>query len=249
MNCNTIVIHGPISEASRVTRVGALIVEFVGEEYEVQPEDQFTFGRNGDLEIDTNPYLHRRLGVFAYDQELGWNLFNVGSSIAIELTDTSSTSRMTVAPGSSVAMSFEESILTFSAGPSTYELNVEVELSRDAAPSAAAPPTGTQTISVGDMLLTPDQRRCLVGLAELRLKDRSAGSDSIPTNREVASRLGWKITKFNRKLDNVCDKFTRVGVRGLRGDSSSLATRRRERLVDHALTVGIITESDLDLLP
>lgn len=224
-----------------------LVVEFVGEEYAVQPAEQFTFGRNGDLEIDANPYLHRRLGVFAHDPEQGWTLHNVGTSIAIDLSDASSTSRMTVAPGTSVALSFEESVLTFTAGPHTYELGVEVPQSREDF-ALGEPPSGTQTISVSDMLLTPDQRLCLVGLAESRLLDRSAGSDSIPTNRHVAARLGWKITKFNRKLDNVCDKFARAGVSGLRGDSSSLATRRRERLVDHAITVGIVTETDLDLL-
>jgi hypothetical protein len=227
--------------------VDALVVEFVGEEYAVQRSEQFTFGRNGDLEIDANPYLHRLLGVFAYDTEHGWTLYNVGSSIAIDLSDSSSTSRMTVAPGTSVALSFEESILTFSAGPQTYELGVEVPQSREDF-ALGEPPSGTQTISVSDMLLTPDQRLCLVGLAETRLVDRSAGAESIPTNRQVAARLGWKITKFNRKLDNVCDKFARAGVSGLRGDSSSLAIRRRERLVDHALTVGILTETDLDLL-
>jgi hypothetical protein len=227
--------------------VGALIVEFIGEEYPVAPTDQFTFGRNGDLEVDSNPYLHRRLGIFAYDAELGWTLHNVGSSIAIDLSDASSTSRMTVAPGSSVALSFEECTLAFTAGPSSYELHIEVPLSRPPV-ALGAPPTGTQTISVSDMLLTPDQRRCLVGLAENRLRDRHASYDDIPTNRQVAARLDWKITKFNRKLDNVCDKFTRAGVPGLRGDASSLATRRRERLVDHALTVGIVTEADLDFL-
>lgn len=225
----------------------ALVVEFAGEEYQVKPGERFTFGRNGDLEIDSNPYLHRQLGVFAYEDH-AWTLYNVGSAIPVELSDSSSTSRMTVAPGSSVALSFEESVLTFSAGLHTYSLNLEAPMSR-AEFAVGEPPTGTQTISTGNMLLTPDQRLCLVGLAERRLRDRRAmGPDAIPTNREVAARLGWKITKFNRKLDNLCDKFTRAGVSGLRGDSSSLAVRRRERLVDHALTVAIVTESDLGLL-
>ena len=128
-----------------------LIVEFIGEEYPVETTDQFSFGRNGDLEIDANPYLHRRLGLFAHDAELGWTLYNVGSAIAMDLADASSTSRMTVAPGSSVALSYEECTLSFTAGPSTYELHVEVPLSRPAM-ALGAPPTGTQTISVSDML-------------------------------------------------------------------------------------------------
>ena len=38
----------------------------------------------------------------------------------------------------------------------------------------------------------------------------------VPTNREAAQVLGWRITRFNRKLDNVCDRLSTAGVGGLR---------------------------------
>ena len=52
---------------------------------------------------------------------------------------------------------------------------------------------------------------------------------SVPTSGQAAERLGWQLTKFNRKLDNVCDKLDRLGVRGLRGGPGKLASNRRAR--------------------
>ena len=65
----------------------------------------------------------------------------------------------------------------------------------------------------------------------------------------MARRLGWSITKFNRKLDNLCDRFAKLGVGGLRGSLDQLATDRRRRLVEHAVESGLIDRSQLDRLP
>jgi len=61
-------------------------------------------------------------------------------------------------------------------------------------------------------------------------------------------RLHWPITTFNRKLDNVCDKLDRVGVRGLRGGRGNLATNRRLRLVEYAVATRLVSREDLVLL-
>ncbi len=70
----------------------------------------------------------------------------------------------------------------------------------------------------------------------------------IPTSAKAAERLGWTVTRFNRKLDNVCDKLDRAGIPGLRGGRSSYATSRRVRLVEHALAARLVTRADLPLL-
>src|SRR5918999_509016 len=72
------------------------------------------------------------------------------------------------------------------------------------------------TIQLGDIMLTDEQRLLLLALAEGTLRDPH-NNDELPTNRAVARRLGWSITKFNRKLDNLCNRFTKLGVGGLRG--------------------------------
>ena len=37
-----------------------LVLDFSGEIHRVAPADTFVIGRGGDLDIDDNPYLHRR---------------------------------------------------------------------------------------------------------------------------------------------------------------------------------------------
>src|SRR4029078_11088803 len=89
---------------------------------------------------------------------------------------------------------------------------------RAAARAATAPldpddEEGGETIALGDLMLTDEQRLLLLALAEGTLRDPHQRED-LPTNRAVARRLGWSITKFIRKLDNLCDRFTRLGVGG-----------------------------------
>lgn len=226
--------------------MSTLKIDFAGELHVVEPGSNLTFGRDADLEVDTNPYLHRRVGAFR-QRNGDWWLSNVGSAIAIEVCDEASPSRMTVAPGSSAPMPFQDAVVRFQAGPSVYELIVSMPDS-EIFSAIDEPLVGSPTITASDVPLNEEQRLLLVALAEMRLRDRGAPISAIPPNRAVASRLNWSTTKFNRKLDNLCAKFDRLGVAGLKGDSSGLASNRRERLVDHVLTVGLISRVDLDLL-
>lgn len=223
-----------------------LKVDFAGELIEVQPRDCLSFGREAELEVDSNPYLHRQVGVFRQHDGLWW-LCNVGSEIAIELCDEASPSRMTVTPGAATPLPFQTAVVRFQAGQSVYELLVDQPDSTSFEPMldlADCPPRGPGS----SIPLNNEQRLLLVSLAELRLRDRCAPASAIPTNDAIIARLGWSRTKFNRKLDNLCVKFERLGVGGLKGDSYTLASNRRERLVEYVLTVGLITRLDLDLL-
>ena len=47
-------------------RPDELVLDFSGEIHRVSAADTFVIGRGGDLDIDDNPYLHRRFLVFAY---------------------------------------------------------------------------------------------------------------------------------------------------------------------------------------
>src|SRR5690625_6113241 len=80
------------------------------------------------------------------------------------------------------------------------------------------------------------------------LNREGSGMSSVPTSAQASKRLGWQLTKFNRKLDNVCDKLDRLGVRGLRGGPGKLASNRRARLVEHAVFSRLVTSADLPLL-
>lgn len=221
-----------------------LLLSFLDEQREVTPDTEFAFGRDADLVVDTSKYLHRRLGVFRYLSGSWW-LSNVGSAIGIDVVDMNSPSRLSIAPGAGTPLPFTDCKLVFKAGPTSYELTVKV-------PSAAPPPlmadddTGATTVTALNARLNYEQKLLLVALAESRL--RGQAQVELPTNRELAVNLGWTSTKFNRKLDNLCTKFERLGVSGLKGDLGELANSRRDRLVDYIVTAGIIETADLALL-
>lgn len=224
-----------------------LRIDFIGEIHDVLPGHDFSFGRDADLVIDTNRHLHRRLGLFRFAQT-GWFIHNTGSAIVLELCDKLSLSRLTVAPGASAPVAFASSQVRFQAGRSRYEFDVAVDLEAATALTEIPFGAGAATVTASNVPLNPEQRLLLTALAEPLLADGRVGLTDLPTNRFVASRLGWTLTKFNRKLDSLCSKFTKLGVTGLKGEPGALASSRRERLIDHVVTVGVITKKDLDLL-
>ena len=93
----------------------------------------------------------------------------------------------------------------------------------------------------------PDE--LVLALSEPVLKRAGTGAAEIPSSAAAAARLGWPLTKFNRKLDNVCEKLDRVGVRGLRGGRvAGAASNRRTALVEHAVSTLMVTAEDLYML-
>ena len=100
-----------------------LVLDFSGEIHRVAPADTFVIGRGGDLDIDDNPYLHRRFLVFAHSENLWW-IANEGSRLSATLTDGEGLVQSRLAPGARMPLVFPRVILTFSAGPTTYEINL-----------------------------------------------------------------------------------------------------------------------------
>jgi len=140
----------------------------------------------------------------------------------------------------------EVSVL-FTAGQTTYELVLKWEGAWfEPVEQVAQPESGDLTLGAVD--LTWSQFQLLVALAENSLRRAGTGASALPTNAAAAERLGWPLTTFNRKLDNVCDKYSRAGVKGLRGGPGELATNRRARLVEYVLSARIITAEHLEVL-
>ncbi len=222
-----------------------LTIEYCGEQYVVPTDREFSFGRSSDLEVDSNRYLHRCMGTFRWTPTFWW-LANVGSHLPLHLEGRAGGTSVTLAPGSSLPLVFGSCYLRFAAGGTTYELLV------DAAASIGPfePPlsrAGETTVDASDMPLTPEQLLLLIALAEPRL--RKGALADLPSNADIAARFGWPITKFNRKLDNLCAKFARRGVDGLVSSRRGAAQNRRSALVEHVVTSGLLTVDQLALLP
>ena len=228
----------------------AVSVEFCGEVIPVTADEPLVIGREGDIEVDDNPYLHRSFLHVEHDAGLWW-LRNVGSTLTATVADPSGAFQAWLAPGARIPLAFERLTVWFTAGPTTYDLDVVVSspafqsVERD----VADPDDAHGETTVGRVSLTPDQKLLLVALCEDFLRRPSAGTGTVPRSAQAAERLGWALTRFNRKLDNVCQKFADAGVRGLHGGPGRLASNRKSRLAEHALATRVVQVADLNLLP
>ena len=96
--------------------MGDLAIDFCGEWYEPSDEDVFNIGREGDLEVDDNPYLHRQfLQVARYDGI--WWLSNVGSMLSATVADGSGGMQAWLSPGARIPLVFSHTNIIFTAGP------------------------------------------------------------------------------------------------------------------------------------
>lgn len=222
--------------------MGSLRVGFVGEWHELEEFDRLTFGRQADLELDTNPLLHGVVGRFVHSEGFWW-LFNEGPELDLMMLDRSSDSQVIVAPDTAAPLTYREAALRVNAGRAHYEL----ELRHDNVGSGFGESieAGADADSRRSVRLNAEQRQLLAIMAESRLRN-PLGPLILPTNAEAARRLGWSVTKLNRKLDHLCVKFDKLGVSGLRGSVSRLASDRRRRLVDHCVRSGLVSREDLE---
>lgn len=224
-----------------------LYVDYCGEDHACSPERSLSFGREADLVIDSNPYLHRVLGIFEY-RDGHWLLSNVGGTIVLNIADRTGATSAVLAPGRSLGLAMAEFVVSFVAGRTRYELDAALEGVQSAAEVGFEQTTGRRTLEWGMVELNPDQHLLLVDLAADRLRDPHARPSTAASKSTSARRLGWSMSKYNRKLDHLCQKLDRAGVPGLYGVEGAQASDRRRVLVDHALAVGLVTTDDLALL-
>ncbi len=227
-----------------------LTLDFAGELLPRYRGQELTVGRTGDLEIDDNPYLHRDFLRFSHQEPMWW-VANVGGRLAAYLTDARGLMRSRLAPGARLPLVFPRTVITFAAGETLYELLVDIpETPYDPVQPALNGSSGsgssTETIVPGHF--TESQLLAIVALAEPVLRRAGSGAGEIPTTQQAATRLGWTTKRFDKKIENICDKLTAAGVRGLRGAGARMASNRRLHLVEYAVSTLLVTPDDLALL-
>ena len=228
-------------------------VVFCGEEHSVSPESGLTIGRSGDLEIDDNPYLHRTFLAVSFDNGFWW-LSNTGSTLTATVADEQGLFQAWLSPGARIPLAMKTLVGWVTAGPTTYDFEIHVaspvfqSVTSDPVETGLDSAEDVGAATVGRVSLTPDQKLLVVALCEPFLLRREAGTSQIPSSAAAAERLGWTLTRFNRKLDNVCQKLADAVTRGLHGGVGKLASNRKARLVEHALSTKLVSEDDLGLL-
>lgn len=223
----------------------ALDLDFGGRRQRIPAGTTFVIGRGADLAMDDNQYVHRRF--LELDQREGiWWLSNVGSRLTASVASASGMAQSLLAPGESTPLVFPATTVMFTAGPTTYEIELLAE-----APFYQVSTPWTATAADGDVagLLSPVQRILLTALSEPMLRFAAEGSVRLPAMDEIAGRLGWPLGKLERRVGSLCDKFARHGVRGVERDAAgAIPDSVRSRLVEHAVGARIVTPDDLELL-
>jgi hypothetical protein len=238
-------MSAPQAHGEPAGRSDRISLEFAGEFHHAFPGDVLTVGREGTLAIDDNPFLHRHFLRISRSENLWW-LANVGTRLSATVTDGGGRVQSWLAPGARLPIVFHATYVIFTAGPTTYEMRIFADAPSFEEMHGTVSDHGTTT--VGTVNFTPSQHLLLVALAEPMLRREGAGMSSVPSSAEAAKRLKWTVTRFNRKLDNVCEKLDKVGVSGLRGRGDKYATNRRARLVEYVLAARLVSRADLELL-
>ena len=235
------------------TNMGELHIFFIDELTVAKPTEVVTFGRSGDIEIDeANQYMHRIVGTF-FDKDNVWWLTN--NSKHGNLTLAGDGGRHTRLPPDAVtAITEVAGAVRFDSGPSTYELGWTLPGQDPLMPPTKVPDDdGVElppdaTTQFGIVSLNHEQRQLVAALSERSLLDPTVPTSDLPPNASVAHRLGWSTKKLDRKLDYLCARLASEGVRGLRGEKGFEAIDRRSRLVEHAMSSGMISAADLEII-
>lgn len=223
----------------------SVTIEYKGETFTISESGPFDIGREADLSLDGNPYLHRRF--LRIIQEHGfWWIINIGSSTAATVYDPKAGAQAWLEPTNRLPLIFGHVIVAFSAGPCEYRVEIHNNAPMWRENRFALPVSGDTTM--GELTWTTAQKLVIVALAEPMLTWRGRASWGIPSNRDAALRIGWSLKRFERKIDNICSKLDAFGVDGMRGGLHQHASGRRMRLVEWAVSSGLVTASDLALL-
>lgn len=229
-----------------MSQSGPLLVDFCGETTSLAPGEEISFGRAADLAIDDNPYLHRVVGRFEHRAGRWW-IRNLGSQIVLDVYSSDTRARAQVAPGTDAALVGGATVVSFTAHLSNYEILVSCEPAAVELLTQTGAEDAGRTVLAVNLPMTDSQLALVLALAEPSLLSGTAKL-TIPPSKVAAARLGWSMSTFVRKLDNVCDKLAKAGVRGVKASGSDPATNRRERLVEYAISSGLVTSEMLVLL-
>ncbi|MEL7209441.1 MAG: hypothetical protein AAGK32_14590 [Actinomycetota bacterium] len=124
---------------------------FVGEIY--RPAAELTFGRQADLSLDDNNFLHRRAGRFRLRDNTWW-LENIGSRLRLTMV-SSDGSLLDLQPGSSSPLLGDRGEISVTAGPTRYSMEYDLQhIQMAITDSSSFRISGADTMTYGP-ILTP----------------------------------------------------------------------------------------------
>ncbi|MEM8924501.1 MAG: hypothetical protein AAGD35_13450 [Actinomycetota bacterium] len=208
----------------------ALTISFVGETY--RPERQLTFGRQAELSLDENSYLHRRAGRFRLRDDTWW-LENLGGRLRLTMV-SSDGSLLDLQPGSSSPLLGDSGEISLTAGPTRYAIEYRLQKVQMAVTdSASFRVAGADTATYGP-ILTPRELDFVVVMAQGRLTGRLG---PIPSHGEIAEIWGVSAKTVDNTLQRLRAK--------LRSQNINTVTSS-ETLIEYLVTQGLVSLADLE---
>jgi hypothetical protein len=207
-----------------------LTVRFVGEVY--KPEVELTFGRQADLSLDENSYLHRRAGRFRL-RDATWWLENLGSRLRLTMA-SSDGSLLDLQPGASSLLLGERGEVSITAGPTRYMLEYELQQRQANWDDTSQFRIGGADTQTFGPILTPREIDFVVVMAQGRLTGRLG---PIPSHGEIAEI--WGVS--HKTVDNTLQRL-RTKLR----DQNINFVNSSETLIEYLVTQGLVSMADLD---
>lgn len=224
---------------------GACVDDLVGTVVPLTKDRVTTVGRAGDLAFRGNPYLNRHVVGVMWNHGRWW-LQSVGAWTSVRYGTTANPLASVLVRGEPVILAGGDTHVVFAAGQTEYE--VAIRIPPVESPTLTLPRMHEGAETIGPRALTLEQLQMLVAFAEPILVRTCVGISEVATMRDVEDRLSWSTAKLRRKLDYLCQKLSEAGIAGLVSESGAPASHRRLRLIEWALSTGVIDRDGLRLL-
>ena len=162
------------------TQAERAFVDYCGERFGILAGRRFWIGREADLSVDDNPYLHRRFLLLHNVNGLWW-LSNQGAHLSASVSAGDVGFSAVLGPGARMPLVFGHTTIVFTAGPTTYE--VDVHTVSPHVDAVTAPEVVGGMITQGVPMLTESQKLLIVVLAEEILRRDGTGPVRSPRRR------------------------------------------------------------------
>ncbi len=216
------------------------------------PGDVITFGRGTSCTLrlgDGDLHVHRLVGSFGWSNG-SWTLNNEGSTVSL-VVSVEGGLKATIDVGSYplVLPNGARAVVRIMT-PKPYEVEVR---------TGGGDATAVSMIEVGDHLdaptvdirqglgLTDAEFAMLVALCEPRLIDPGLQAFTVPSTKEICTRLGISSKRAEDVIDNLVNKLLPF-VDGVSGSNQGRAVNRRYRIAAFAIETRCVTDRDLRIL-
>lgn len=227
-----------------------LIVMFESGTWRVQPGQTLTFGRGEECTVRLPPGdrgLSRTAGSLGFRDEAWW-LRNDSSSCLLQVSGDRGF-RVDLPPGMAVPVLQWHAKVQLQGVLDTYTVRLrlpdldDVPDGERADPAASGTAEHLVTSTRYRARLTESDRLVLAARFEEYLNWRHTGPAAPKSAKDAADRIGWQPHTVAKRCENIRDRYSRLGVPGLRGP------RALEELALLLVSTGELTADDLQRLP